>query len=105
VTALPPNTELLVAVHHFLADAKAGRARLEVAVLLPVTGELYLRLRAASRNSLAAPPGDRHLVSAALGELVATIGRDVKRRQEALRGDPMPEPVRRQPAWLPYADN
>src|SRR5260221_8249771 len=97
MSGFPPNTDLLIAVRHFIADQSVGRARLQSSLALKVEGLLHLQLRDAARNALRAPPADIHLVLEGLRELMRAIGAEATARHQAefpREDPPAPLPAR-----------
>lgn len=88
MTDLSTRAELVFAASLYRNDPEVGRARLAAALELEVEGSLYEQLRTAARRALNAPPMDRGLVLASLGELIHAIGAELGRAPKARAEDP-----------------
>lgn len=90
MTALPPNSALLVAAVRYMNDPKKYERELLYASLKEVEGLLHQQLRDAVKRALRAPATDLPLVIASLNELVVAIGAEAKARRAEKFSDAPP---------------
>ncbi len=82
---LPNNQRLLLAAWRFQTKPNDPHRRLDLfdAVKLKVEGRLYEQLRDACQRGLNAKPGEMHLVTEGIGELMRAIGEELPPRPPA----------------------